>query len=85
MAQTTVDHQSARRRAAMWMFVALVLGVVSLVVALIFSVSALPEGNDFVQGIVLTAIAGAISAFLSFIGIIVKGIVDNLTRDESTQ
>lgn len=38
---------------------------------------------QFIQGIVLTAIAGAISAFLSFIGII-KGIVDNLTRDDSS-
>lgn len=32
-----------------------------------------------VQGIVLTALAGAVSALLSFIGLIVKGFVDNLT------
>ena len=36
MAQTPVDHQSARRRAAMSMFLTLVLGAVGLVVALIF-------------------------------------------------
>lgn len=65
------------------MFLVLVLGIVGLVFALVFSVSVLPEGDDFVRGIVLTAIAGAISAFLSFIGLIVKGLVDNLTRDGS--
>ena len=68
----------------MVMFGALIAGVVGLVVALICSISVLPK-DDFVRGIVLTAIAGALSAFLSFIGLIVKGIVDNLTRDESTR
>ena len=82
MNQTT-DHQADRRKAVMRMFMVLVAGVVGLVVALIFAVPLLPDGDDFVRGIVLTAIAGAISAFLSFIGLIVKGIVDNLTRDES--
>jgi ABC-type uncharacterized transport system permease subunit len=85
MSQKVVDHQTARRRAAMCMFGILVFGVVGLMLALIFSVSVLPSDDDFVRGIVLTAIAGAISAFLSFIGLIVKGIVDNLARDESTQ
>ena len=85
MSQKGVDHQIARRRAAMWMFGILIFGVVGLMLALIFSVSVLPSDDDFVRGIVLTAIAGAISAFLSFIGLIVKGIVDNLTRDDSTQ
>ena len=62
------------------MFVVLVLGVVGLVPALIFPIPLLSD-DDFVRGIVLTATAGAISAFLSFIGLIVKGIVDNLTRE----
>ena len=66
----------------MWMFGILVLGVGFLVGALIFAVPSLPD-DDFVKGIILTAIAGAISAFLSFIGLIVKGLVDNLTRDGS--
>lgn len=35
MSQATVDQQIARRRAAMWMFVVLVLGVVGLAAALI--------------------------------------------------
>ena len=85
MAQTNSDRQSARRRAAMLMFGVLIAGVVGLVIALIFSVSLLPKDDDLVRGIVLTALAGAISSFLSFIGLIVKGIVDNLTRDESTR
>ena len=68
----------------MWMFGILVVGAVGLIFALMFSASALPD-DDFIRGIVLTAIAGAVSAFLSFIGIIVKGIVDNLTREEPTQ
>ena len=66
------------------MFIVLVLGVGGLVFALIASVSFLPEGDDFVRGIVLTAIAGAISAFLSLIGLIVKGLVDNLTQGGSS-
>jgi branched-subunit amino acid ABC-type transport system permease component len=84
MSQKVVDHQTARRRAAMWIFGILVFGVVGLMLALILSVRVLPGDDDFVRGIVLTAIAGAISSFLSFIGLIVKGIVDNLTRDEPT-
>lgn len=83
MSKTTVDQQTARRKTAMWMFGILILGVGVLVLALIFAFPLLPGDNDFVLGIVLTAIAGAISAFLSFIGLIVKGLVDNLTRDES--
>ncbi len=85
MSQSTVDLQTARRRAAMWMFVILVVGVGALVAALIFCIPALPDDDDFVKGIILTAIAGAISAFLSLIGLIVKGLVDNLTRDGSSQ
>ena len=86
MAQTSVDHQSARRRAVMWMFVGLLVGVVGLVLGLIFTAHNSPSGTNsqFIQGIVLTAIAGAISALLSFMGLIVKGIVDNLTREDPT-
>lgn len=83
MDKQTTDHQTARRRAAMWMFGVLVFGVGVLVFALIVAVPALPD-DDFVKGIILTAIAGAISAFLSLIGLIVKGIVDNLTREDPT-
>ena len=75
------DHQTARRRAAMWMFGILMIGVGVLVAALVGSTNYLPN-DDFIRGIILTAIAGAIGAFLSLIGIIVKGIMDNLTREE---
>ena len=37
--------------------------------------------SQFIQGIVLTALAGAISSILSFIGIIVKGLLDQLDSD----
>ena len=86
MTEKTTDHQTARRRAVMWMFGILILGVVGLVGALIFAANNAPGGSNsqFIQGIVLTAIAGAMSALLSFIGLIVKGIVDNLTRDETS-
>lgn len=84
MERRTVDHQTARRRTAMWMFGILVVGVGALVAILAFSVNLLPD-DDFVRGIVLTAIAGAISAFLSFIGLIVKGLVDNLTREDASE
>ena len=86
MSQTTADHQTARRRAVMWMFAGLLVGVGLLVGALIFAAHNSPDGanSQFIQGIVLTAIAGAISALLSFMGLIVKGIVDNLTKEDPT-
>ena len=86
MGQKSVDHQSARRKAVMWMFAGLLIGVVGLVAALIYAAHNAPSGDNsqFIQGIVLTAIAGAISALLSFMGLIVKGIVDNLTREDPT-
>ena len=78
-------QQTARRRAAICMFIVLMIGVGLLVTALILSPSHLPKDDDFVRGHYPYRIAGAISAFLSLIGLIVKGLVDNLTRDESTQ
>ena len=84
MSQTTVDHQTARRKTAMWMFVILVFGVVILVAALVDSTRFLPD-DDFARGIILTAIAGSISAFLWLIGLILKGLVDNLTGEDPTQ
>ena len=71
----------------MWMFVGLLAGVIGLVLALMYAAHNSPDGTNsqFIQGIVLTAIAGAISALLSFMGLIVKGIVDNLTREDPTR
>ena len=85
MAQKNTDQKTARRRDAMRMFYVLIAGVVALVAALIWSNPFLPAGNDLVRGIVLTAIAGAISSLLSFAGLIVKGVVDNMTKDETEQ
>jgi hypothetical protein len=84
MSESAVDHQTARRKTAMWMFVILVFGVVILVAVLVGSTRFLPD-DDFVRGIILTAIAGAIGSYLTLIGLIVKGLVDNLTREDSAQ
>ena len=59
------------------------IGVGVLVAVLIVSASNLPD-DQFVGGIILTAIAGAIGSFLSLIGIIVKGIMDKLTQEDPT-
>ena len=80
-APSNSDHQTARRRAAMCMFFALMIGVAILVAVLIISAKNLPD-DQFVGGIILTAIAGAIGSFLSLIGIIVKGIMDKLTQED---
>ena len=37
--------------------------------------------SEFIQGLVLTALAGAISSILTFIGIIVKGLLDQMDSD----
>ena len=76
-----LDHQTARRNAAMRMFYTLMVGVGALVVVLIFSARNLPD-DEFVGGIILTAIAGGIGSLLSLIGIIVKGIMDKLTQED---
>ncbi len=45
--------------------------------------SAKASTNQFVQGVVLTSITGTIAALLTYMGMIVKGIVDNLTSGNS--
>ena len=87
MSQSTIDHRSERRKVAWRMFYILGAGVVFLVLALILAAIFLQnsEGGDLIKGIVFTAIAGAITSVLSFMGIIVKGIMDNLTQDQSSQ
>ena len=75
-----VDHVYDRRQTVWRMFRWLLIAVIILIVALVFSVRSLAEETQFLQGIVMTALAGAISSLLSFMGLIVKGLVDNLTR-----
>ena len=38
-----------------------------------------PNGDAYVKGVVLTAFSGALGSILTLMGIIVKGVVDNLT------
>ena len=75
-----VDHVYDRRQTVWRMFRWLLASIVILIIALVFSVQSLSDESQFLQGIVLTALAGAISSLLSFMGLIVKGLVDNLTR-----
>ena len=82
---TANGQQAARRKAALWMLFGFGIGVSILIAVLVGSAIYLPDNKDnqLIQGIVFTAIAGAISSFLSFMGLIVKGLVDNLTIDKS--
>ena len=84
MNKCTPNQQIHRRRAVMWMFCILMTGIGVLVFSLVVSTYFLPE-SEFIRGIVLTAISGAIGSFLSLIGIIVKGVVDNLTKQDDEQ
>ena len=61
-----------------WLLLALGVTVIALITAAWIFIG-LEEGtSEFIQGIVLTALAGAISSILSFVGLIVKGLLDEL-------
>ena len=81
------DHATQRRTVVSSMFVILSIGVVLLTIALITAAKLLGNGTTKIdgqtQGIVMTAIAGAISSVLSFMGIIVKGFVDKLRESDN--
>ena len=68
-----------------WLTIALGLSLSLLLIAAWgFTLLGGEDGNapsDFIQGIVLTTLAGAISSILSFIGIIVKSLLDQLDND----
>ena len=78
------EERKERREMAWTLLKWLLLTIVGLAALLVVSAVYL-KGNSMgsgaqVQGIVLTAIAAAMSALLSFVGLIVKGFVDNLTK-----
>ena len=55
-----------------WLTLVLAMAVIALI-----AFAVLLKGTDqFVQGIVLTAIAGVVSSLLSFVGMIIKKLVD---------
>lgn len=78
---TQEDPGSKNRRDSakqiLWVLVTAVGGLSLLLVGSIFFLKDLPGQ---LSGIVLTTLAGAISSLLSFIGLIVKGLIDNLTE-----
>ena len=55
-----------------WLTLVLAMAVIALI-----AFAVLFKGTDqFVQGIVFTAIAGVVSSLLSFVGMIIKKLVD---------
>ena len=74
------DPNADRRKVAWWMFVYLLAAVLALAGTLVVAAGVLDSRNPQLQGIIMTALAGAMSSLLTFIGLIVKGLVDNLTR-----
>ena len=68
-----------RRDSAREILYVLIGAVIVVAAILVGSAYRLQHLEGQLSGIVLTALAGAITALLSFIGLIVKGLVDNLT------
>ena len=69
------------------MFVVLTIGAAGLVFALLTAASAFhePGGDAYVKGVILTALSGALGSVLTLIGVIVKGVMDNLTGGSQVQ
>ena len=61
-----------------WLLLALAVTVIALISAAWIFIGLEEGASEFIQGIVLTALAGAISSILSFVGLIVKGLLDEL-------
>lgn len=66
-----------------WLLLALGATVIALVSAAWIFIGLEEGASEFIQGIVLTALAGAISSILSFVGLIVKGLLDELRDGEN--
>lgn len=77
------DANTHRRKIVNGMFIWLLLGVCVLTSVIVGSIVVLDDKSEYLQGVVLTALAGAISSMLTFMGIIVKGLVDNLGLPET--
>ena len=65
------------------MFVFLLVAVGLLFRTLSVSLEDLEDRSEYMQGVVLTAVTGGIGALLTLVSIIVKGLVDNLTRKDN--
>ena len=66
-----------------WLLLALGVTVIALISAAWIFIGLAEGASEFIQGIVLTALAGAISSILSFVGLIVKGLLDELRDREN--
>ena len=67
-----------------WLLLALAVTVIALISAAWIFIGLEEGASEFIQGIVLTALAGAISSILSFVGLVVKGLLDEL-RDSGNE
>ena len=76
----------SRRTVAMFILGALLGCILSLVCTLVDGADRLQDLSGQLSGIVLTGIVGTISSLVTFAGLIVKGLVDNLTsKDEDNE
>ena len=65
-----------------WLVISLGVAVAALIAASTLFIFLGEDASQFIQGIVLTALAGAISSILSFVGLIVKGLLDELRGED---
>ena len=66
-----------------WLVIVLGIAIAALILAAWAFVEFGKGASEFIQGIVLTALAGAIASILSFLGLIVKGLLDELRDGEN--
>ena len=71
--------QTQRRLIVAGMFVILVIAGGWITHSLVQAAKSTETGDDYAKGVVLTALSGALGSLLTLLGLIVKGLVDNLT------
>ena len=82
----TPGAQTQRRGIAIAMFGVLILAGWWLIETLIEAAKGISADNDaYAKGVVLTALSGALGSILTLVGLIVKGLVDNLTEGRDSQ
>lgn len=76
-----MKQQTQRRLFAAFMFFVLAMGAAWLVSSMLSTIEDFknPQGDAYVKGVILTALSGALGTVLTLLGIIVKGVIDNLT------
>ena len=78
------DAQAQRRLIVGGMFVILV-GAGGWLVDSLLEAANSPSDDKYAQGVVMTALSGAIGSVLTLVGLIVKGLVDNLSNGKDKE